>query len=139
MEDARELVEMTSLWDACLAQLSSPSASVKLGPVPLYQVVSRVNREGWHDEVDLATQTIAEESNPPDRHDPTGTSALKRNRPASVNVSRNHCAEFSRDPSEFFGLSAYHCFAGTGLPGIIFLAPEITLGSDNCRECPGRI
>ena len=23
---------MTSLWDACLAQLSSPSASVKLGP-----------------------------------------------------------------------------------------------------------
>ena len=30
--DARELVEMTSLWDACLAQLSSPSASVKLGP-----------------------------------------------------------------------------------------------------------
>ena len=29
---ARELVEMTSLWDACLAQLSSPSASVKLGP-----------------------------------------------------------------------------------------------------------
>ena len=29
---ARELVEMTSLWDACLAQLSSPSASVKIGP-----------------------------------------------------------------------------------------------------------
>ena len=23
---------MTSLWDACLAQLSSPSASVNLGP-----------------------------------------------------------------------------------------------------------
>src|SRR5579885_504597 len=65
-------------------------------------------------------QTIEEESNPPERQEPTGTSARNRSRTESNSKSRNATAASSKVPSNDFGCTWYHAsiFGGSCVLGV---------------------